>query len=179
MKKYGVAGAFACVSALPIAAALVLCSCGNQATVKATSGAPPKFEPAPDPNVAVMPHPELFQTVQVEMRRVPDELNVSGVVAADVSRTVPVNTLSSGRVASINARLGDFVHKGDLLLTLTSPDLAAAISDYRKAQADEALANKQLERAELLYSKGALAQKDLEVARDSEEKAKVDVQTSA
>jgi cobalt-zinc-cadmium efflux system membrane fusion protein len=45
--------------------------------------------------------------------------------------------------------------------------------------ADQTLAKAQLERARLLYSKGAMAQKDLEVAQDTENKATVDVETAA
>lgn len=138
-----------------------------------------KVEDAPDPNLVTMDHPELFQTVTVDMRKVPNELPVNGVIAPDVSRTVPVNALSSGRVLDIKARLGDFVEKGQILLSLSSPDLSAAISDYRKAVADDALAKRQLERSQQLYDHGAMAQKDLQIAEDSAEKARVDVQTTS
>jgi cobalt-zinc-cadmium efflux system membrane fusion protein len=65
-----------------------------------------------------------------------------------------------------------------VLLDINSPDVAAAFSDYQKFRTDEVLAQRQLDRAKMLYSKGAVAQKDLEVAEDAEQKAKVDVQTS-
>jgi cobalt-zinc-cadmium efflux system membrane fusion protein len=44
--------------------------------------------------------------------------------------------------------------------------------------ADERLAKKALDRAQLLNSHGALAQKDLEVSQDTEDKAKIDVQNT-
>lgn len=78
----------------------------------------------------------------------------------------------------MKVRLGDFVNKGQLLLTFRSTDLAGAFSDFQKAVADERLAQKALERAQLLYSHGALAEKDLQQADDTEEKAKVDTQTA-
>ena len=78
----------------------------------------------------------------------------------------------------IHARLGDDVQKGQLLLTINSSDMSQAFSDYRKFQADEALAKTQSERAQLLFSRGALAQKDLEVAVETYEKTKVDTQTA-
>src|SRR6202011_4488933 len=59
------------------------------------------------------------------------------------------------------------------------PDMSGAISDYQKFVADERLARTQLERAQLLYDKGAVAQKDLQVAEDTEQKATVDLQTAA
>ena len=68
--------------------------------------------------------------------------------------------------------------KGQFLLSIRSADLAGAFSDYQKAAADERLAQKALDRAQLLYSHGALAEKDLQQAEDTEEKAKVDVQNT-
>jgi cobalt-zinc-cadmium efflux system membrane fusion protein len=65
-----------------------------------------------------------------------------------------------------------------LLLRVQSADISGAFSDYRKAQADLVLAKAQLERAKLLYDHGAVAQKDLEVAQDTQDKAKVDVETA-
>ena len=56
--------------------------------------------------------------------------------------------------------------------------MSQAFSDYKKFQADEALAKTQSERAQLLFSHGALAQKDLEVAAETYDKAKVDTQTA-
>jgi cobalt-zinc-cadmium efflux system membrane fusion protein len=53
------------------------------------------------------------------------------------------------------------------------------MADYQKAVADEALSRKALDRAQLLYDKGAMAAKDLETAQDLEDKAKVDVSTAA
>jgi len=75
-------------------------------------------------------------------------------------------------------RLGDYVKKGTVLLSIHSADLAGAFSDYQKATADERLAKQELDRAQSLYSHGALAEKDLQQAQDTEEKARVDVQNS-
>ncbi len=71
------------------------------------------------------------------------------------------------------------MQKGQLLLTMTSPDMTQANSDYKKFVADEALAKAQLERSQVLYSHGALPQKDLEVAEDTYKKSQVDTQTAA
>jgi cobalt-zinc-cadmium efflux system membrane fusion protein len=161
-----------------VVAAFVAAGC-SRATVDAKVNESVKIQEAPDPNIATIDHPELFPLVTVELRKAPQELAVNGVIAPDVSRTVPVNTMSSGRVVEVKARLGDYVQKGQILLTLTSPDLSAAIADYRKALADELLSRRQLQRARDLYEHGALAQKDLQVAEDTEDKAKVDVQTTA
>ena len=61
---------------------------------------------------------------------------------------------------------------------MQSTDIAGAFSDYRKAVADETLANKQLDRSQLLYEKGAISLSNLQFAEDAENKAKVDVETT-
>jgi cobalt-zinc-cadmium efflux system membrane fusion protein len=78
----------------------------------------------------------------------------------------------------VHARLGDTVQKGQLLLRVQSADISGAFSDYRKAVADEHLARTQLERAKLLYDKGAISLNDLQVAQDAADKAKVDVENT-
>ena len=87
--------------------------------------------------------------------------------------------MASGRVVDIQARLGDTVKKGQLLLRVQSPDISSAFSDYRKAVADEALAQKQFERARILYERGAISLNDFQVAEDAQSKAKVDMETAS
>jgi cobalt-zinc-cadmium efflux system membrane fusion protein len=100
-------------------------------------------------------------------------------VSADVSRNIPVISLASGRVIDIHARIGDAVTKGQLLMRVQSSDIAQAFSDYKQAVADEKLSAAQWDRSKILFEKGAVAQKDLEVAEDADEKAKVTVETTA
>jgi cobalt-zinc-cadmium efflux system membrane fusion protein len=131
-----------------------------------------------DPNLFTIDRPDLFQTVKVESHDLPTELNANGSVQPDVNKTIHVTSLGSGRVVDLKVRLGDYVKKGQVLLVISSPDLAGAMGDYQKASADEALARKALDRAQLLYSKGALAQKDLEGTETAEAKSKTDQQTA-
>jgi cobalt-zinc-cadmium efflux system membrane fusion protein len=70
------------------------------------------------------------------------------------------------------------VQKGQVLLRVQSPDIAAAFADYRKATADEVLVRKQFDRAQILYDKGAISLNDYQVSEDAESKAKVDVETA-
>jgi cobalt-zinc-cadmium efflux system membrane fusion protein len=131
-----------------------------------------------DRNIVTVMNPERFILAQAVVRRESDQILANGVVAADVSRTYPVTALSSGRVVDIRARLGDDVQKGQLLLIMTSPDMAQAISDYQKFKASEALAKTQLDRDQLLFGRGVYAQKDLEVAQDTYNRAKIDTLTA-
>ena len=158
---------------------LALTGCSREAVNAAPTPAPAAtVESAPDRNVVTVANAERFPLAQAAARRESDQLLANGVVAADVSRSYAVNALSSGRVVEVKARLGDDVQKGQLLLTMTSPDMSQAFSDYQKAEADAALAKSQLDRVQLLFSHGAMAQKDLEVAEDTDNKANVDTKTS-
>jgi cobalt-zinc-cadmium efflux system membrane fusion protein len=131
-----------------------------------------------NPDVFVADHPELFKTAKVEAKSLPTQITANGTVSPDINRTIHVTSLGSGRVVDLKVRLGDQVKKGQTLLVISSPDLAVAMADYQKAQADEVLSRKALDRAKLLYDKGAIAAKDLETAQDVEDKAKVDVATA-
>jgi cobalt-zinc-cadmium efflux system membrane fusion protein len=156
-----------------------LAGCGGSSSDQ-NRGAPPplKVERAEDPNVFQVAHPDQFPLTAAVAHVAASQLNVTGTVNPDISRTVPVISLASGRVVEIAARLGDSVHKGQLLLRVQSADISSAFSDYQKAVADEQLAQTQLERAQLLYDKGAISLKDLQVAQDAEAKATVDVKTA-
>jgi cobalt-zinc-cadmium efflux system membrane fusion protein len=142
--------------------------------------APPqaKVEHEEDVNVVQTDHPEQFPLVTATDYTSTGQLVATGTVTPDVARTVPVVSLATGRVVEVKARLGDTVKRGQLLLRVQSADMAGAFSDYRKAVADEQLANTQLERAKLLYGKGAISLNDMQVAEDAEAKAKVDVENT-
>jgi len=137
--------------------------------------APTKSEVTFDPNLYTVEHPDLFKLATVETRDLPTTLNANGSVTPDVNSTIHVTSQGSGRVVELKVRLGDYVKKGQVLLSIHSADLAGAFSDFQKAAADERLAQKALDRAQLLYSHGALAEKDLQQAQDTEEKAQLDV----
>src|SRR5260370_5192725 len=67
---------------------------------------------------------------------------------------------------------------GKIVRVIASAEGAASQGDYEEARADEMLSHKALDRAQLLYDRGAAAAKDLETAQDAEDKAKVDVSTA-
>lgn len=154
--------------------------CTARGNTDPTSGAPPPavVDHDGDSSVIRVDHPDRFPLATATGHDAAPELSVTGVVNPDVSRAVPVVSLASGRVIEVRARLGDQVRKGQLLLRIQSADAAAAFSDYRKAVADRALAESQLERAQALYERGAIAQKDQEVAQSAAAKARVDVENT-
>jgi membrane fusion protein, heavy metal efflux system len=167
------------ILSLPLIVALFLTGCsGGKSDPQAEAPPPLKVERVEDRNVFQVDHPERFQLTQATEHIAAPQLRVTGTVNPDISRAVPVISLAVGRVVEIDARLGDTVKKGQLLLKVQSADISGAFSDYQKAVADEKLAATQLERAKLLYDKGAISLNDLQIAQDTEDKAKVDVQTT-
>jgi cobalt-zinc-cadmium efflux system membrane fusion protein len=160
--------------------ALASAGCGRGGE-NSDAGAPPalKVEKAEDANVFTVENTGQFPLIAAVEHVAASELRTTGTVNPDISRAVPVVSLASGRVVEIDARLGDTVQKGQLLLKVQSSDISSAFSDYRKATADEQLAETQAERAHLLYEKGAISQNDMQVADDAAAKAKVDVETTA
>jgi cobalt-zinc-cadmium efflux system membrane fusion protein len=162
-----------------LAALLILGGC-NSAHGDLAAEAPPPATVVPDVNVGLfsVEHPEQFPLATAEGHAAAPQLVVTGTVNPDVARAIPVISLATGRVVAVHARLGDTVKKGQLLLSIRSDDVASGFSEYRKALADEVLARTQLERAKELYAHGAMALNDLQIAQDSEDKAKVDVETT-
>ena len=165
------------VLCLPLS--LLLVGCGEtKADPKAEAPPPATVEQDLDANNFKVDHPEQFSLVTATEHKAAPALNVNGVVQPDIARAVPVISLASGRVVEIKARLGDVVTKGQLLLRVRSNDVSGAYQTYLKAVNDERLARQQLERAQTLYDKGAIAKSALDQAEDTEQDAKVDLDTA-
>jgi len=147
----------------------------------AASEAPPPAKVVGDVDVAnwAVEHPERYPLTTAQEYEVASKLTVTGTVNPDIARTVPVISLATGRVVEINARLGDEVRKGQVLLRIRSDDISGAFATYKSAVADEVLAHAQWDRAQELYQHGAIALNDLQIAQDTEDKAKIAVDVAA
>lgn len=171
---------------LCLAPAFIITGCGKvhaQGNADAaTTGAPPPavVEQEFDVNHFKVDHPDHFPvTVAGEYASAP-ELNVTGVVSPDVSRQVPVPSLTTGRIVEIDARLGDHVTKGQVLFKVRSSDIAGAYSNYLQAVKSQELAidnerltTIQLNRAKTLFEDGAYPRSALEIAENAEVGTKV------
>jgi membrane fusion protein, heavy metal efflux system len=174
------AGAAPCLTlclALCLALASFLTGC-NEGKPDPKAEAPPAATVVPDldANNFKVDHPEQFPMVTAVEHKAAPALNVTGVVQPDINRAVPVISLAAGRVVEIKARLGDTVTKGQLLLRVRSNDVSGAYQTYLKAENDERLARVQLQRAQILYDKGAVAKSALEQAEDAAQDANVDLE---
>lgn len=165
---------------LGTAALLILGGCSKGQGDVAAQEAPPPATVVQGLDVTdfTVEHPEQYPIAAATQYQAPSELVATGVVLPDISRSVPVITLASGRVVELRARLGDTVQKDQVLFRVRSDDVAGGFDAYRKAVSDERLARKQLDRTKDLYAHGAMAQQDLEVAQDTEDDAKTTLDTA-
>lgn len=169
------------ISAIPaLLLALFATGCGeSKPDINAEAPPPLKVQRVEDRDLFKVDHPGQFELTQAVAHTATSQLRATGTVNPDIARTVPVISIATGRIVEIRARLGDSVQKDQVLMRVQSADVAGAYSDYQKAVADEQLAAIQMERAQLLYAKGAISLNDLQVAQDADAKAKVDVKTTA
>ncbi|MGH9712521.1 MAG: efflux RND transporter periplasmic adaptor subunit [Candidatus Acidiferrales bacterium] len=158
---------------------LPLVGCNRSKSDLGAEAPPPaQVEREQDANFFEVDHPERFPLVAAIQHDAASELSVTGTVNPDIAKTVPVISLATGRVVEIQARLGDVVKKGQLLLRVRSSDVSGAYQVYLKAENDERLARLQFERTQILYERGATAKSALETAEDTEQDAKVALDTA-
>jgi membrane fusion protein, heavy metal efflux system len=154
----------------------MLSGCGGEKHDKAAQAPPPaQVENEGGVSLITVDHPDRFAVTTATQYASTSTLNVTGTVNPDVSRTIPVISIASGRVIAIHTQLGALVKKGQLLMEVQSTDISNAFDQYLKAVNDERLARTQYERAKILYDKGAIAKSQLEIAEDGEQDAKTDL----
>jgi cobalt-zinc-cadmium efflux system membrane fusion protein len=100
----------------------------------------------------------------VEARR-EMSLRFNGRLVWDEDRTVRVFSPLAGRVQSIAVRLGQPVRAGQTLAVVAAPELGMAQSEARKAEQDDLLAQKSLERVVELVQAGVAPAKELQAAQ--------------
>jgi cobalt-zinc-cadmium efflux system membrane fusion protein len=156
--------------------ALSLAGCKQEAA-PASAEAPPaaQVEETGGSNTVHVDGADRFTLVQASTQPIRSTLQVTGSVNPDVSRELPVLSLANGRVVALHVQLGDYVHKGQLVMDVQSPDVATAFNGYLKAVNDEHLTAVTLERDNLLLNKGAIPKSQQEAAQDGEDDAKADL----
>jgi cobalt-zinc-cadmium efflux system membrane fusion protein len=110
-----------------------------------------------------------FPLVYASSKSVVSKLQVTGSVSPDISRELPVLSLANGRVVALHVGLGDYVHKGQLVMEVQSPDVSTAFATYLQAVSNEHLTKVTLDRDKLLISKGAIPQSQVDAAQNGED----------
>src|SRR6202140_4932576 len=115
------------------------------------------------------------QVLTVQSTTLTRLLRLTGAVAYNSFRTTPVITQVSGPVSRVVVVPGQNVHQGEPMLYVASPDYSQLRSNYLKAKAAYALAQKASARAQDLYEHHAIAEQNLEQAQSAEVQASGDL----
>ncbi len=91
---------------------------------------------------------------------VSSRLKLPGILTLNQNRTAHISSLVGGKVASLAVDLGDRVRKGQVLLTINSPDFAQTQADFLQTVAKLNLSRKEYERAKLLLKEKALEERE-------------------
>lgn len=99
-------------------------------------------------------------TEKASYRKVQSLHAAMGKVLAPQTRMAKVSYAFPARISGIHANIGDWVKKGQKVLTLQSEEVGNAKSEYYKAISDLTLAKSNYEREKLLFDRGVGAQKN-------------------
>jgi cobalt-zinc-cadmium efflux system membrane fusion protein len=115
------------------------------------------------------------QHIEIEPARVTKESNVlraTGRIVLPDNASWRVGVLVEGRIESVSANLGDFVHKGQLLARMHSHDVhearaayQMAVSERARLEAAQALSQKNYDRAQRLFALKAASVQEVEQAK--------------
>ena len=92
-------------------------------------------------------------------------MQTTGTVAFNGDRSTQVLAPVSGPITRILVNPGSVVRKGDALATVTSPDFAAAIASYRKAQSASHNTQRIADLDEQLFKNDAISRREVEQAQ--------------
>jgi cobalt-zinc-cadmium efflux system membrane fusion protein len=164
---------------VPLVALLaILSSCRSPQDTKAAASN--ESRSAPQPGLFTVPREQLahLRIVPVATSNWAIAIHTTGTVDFDADHTTQAITQVNGPISRILVDTGAQVKAGDPLLYVSSPDVANAISTYRKARNQEQLAQLTLNRTQVLLERGAVAEKDLEAAQAAFNDSATDVQNS-
>ncbi len=101
-----------------------------------------------------------IRTTLASLQPLKSELTAMGKVIARQQSKAIVSYAFPARISQIHIQIGDWVKRGQRLVTLQSEEVGNAKSDFYKAQADFELAQVSYERQQRLFERGVGAKKD-------------------
>ena len=108
---------------------------------------------------------EKLRVQAVELTTFRPTVQTTGTAAFDQDISTQVLAPISGPVLRILVQPGAYVHRGDALALVSSPDFAAAVAAYRKAQATAVQTRRVADLDEQLFRVDAIARRDWEQAQ--------------
>ena len=88
---------------------------------------------------------------EAQKEQIKEQMSFFGKISADRNSYIDIYPLVGGNVLTVNAELGDYVHKGQVLATIRSTEVAGFQKDLSDAKTDLAEAQNKLRVAQELY----------------------------
>ena len=110
-------------------------------------------------------------TAEAHWQPIETVINFFGKIAADKNDYIDVFPLVGGNVISVNAELGDYVKKGQVLATIRSTEMAGFQKDLSDAKTDLAVAQNNLRVAQEMYTGKLSTEKEVLEAKSEVTKA--------
>ena len=169
-----------CGTIVLLGAGLFQTACDGLKKVEGKGADAAKPAAAVAPGLFTVPQDQLAHLRIVPVRRTTWAVSVrtTGTVDWDADHTTQAIAQVNGPISRILVDTGSRVAAGDPLLYVSSPDVANAISAYRKARNREVLAKRIMDRQKELLDRGAIALKDYESNQADYNDAMTDVQNS-
>ncbi|MFN1216865.1 efflux RND transporter periplasmic adaptor subunit [Chryseobacterium kwangjuense] len=116
---------------------------------------------------------------KVEKKNIEDQYSFYGKISADKNSYIDVYPLVGGNVLSVNAELGDYVKKGQVLATIRSTELAEVQKDVSDARTDLVVAQNNLRVAKEMYEGKLNTEREVLEARSVLQKAQDQMQRAS
>jgi membrane fusion protein, heavy metal efflux system len=162
------------VKALTFAAILLTCSCGLYKKAAPAAAAAEQGEAA----LFEVPQKQLphLKIAEAQRRSWSTVVRTTGTVDWDADHTTQAITQVNGPISKLLVDLGSRVTVNQPLLYVSSPDVAMAISTYKKARNHQDYSKKTLDRSKDLLEHKVIATKDLEAAEQDFNDARSEVE---
>jgi len=154
--------------------ALATCSCQS----KSAAGAPAETPAHTDANLFQVPQNQMEHLKITEIRKTvwSPAVHTTGTVDWDADHTTQAITQVNGPIARLLVDTGSVVTADQPLLYVSSPDVADAVSTYKKARNRLDYSKKTLDRSKDLLDHKVIAQKDFEASEQDFNDASAEVE---
>jgi len=152
-----------------------VCSLGSVVAILLTSC---HHEPMEENQIAFSLSDTMMSMCRFEkagQEKVKNEIRLFGKITADNNKMAQVYPVVGGVVTSINTELGDYVHQGQILATIQSSEVAQFQKEKLDAINGVAIAEKNLQVANDLFSGKLNSEKDVAVAEKELENARAEL----
>ena len=161
--------------------AAALAAAATMPLLQGCGGAKAPADPTSQPSNLTLPAEQRsrIRVEDVSVTTFNRTIEVTGTVAFDGDHSTQVIAPISGPVSRLFVNVGDRVKAGQPLATVTSPDFAAAVSAYLKAEAAAANLRRIADLDKQLFANDAIARRELEQAETDAVSAEADRDAAA